>query len=83
MPQSTGQFAPNLWLKDEILKRVARITLAFNADVLGDVANVLRDDDRRGKYTVVTVTFVNGASQLAFIKGDRAVLLYPPVPKSR
>ena len=77
MPQSTGRFAPNLWLKDEIRKRVARITLTFNADVLGDVADILGDATRPGKYMVVTVTFVNGASQLAFIKGDRAVLLYP------
>jgi hypothetical protein len=79
MPQSTGRFAPNLWLKDEIRKRLARITLTFNADVLGDGGDVARP----GKYTVVTVTFVNGASQWAFIKGDRAVLFYPPVPKSR
>jgi hypothetical protein len=34
------------------------------------------DDAQPGKYTVVTVTFVNRASQWAFIKGDRAVLFY-------
>src|SRR5271166_491736 len=66
----------NLRLKDEIRKRVARIQLAFNAQVITapnpeKVANV-----RSGKGKIVAqITFTNGAVKWAFIDKDRAVLL--------
>ena len=66
----------NLRLKDEIRKRVARIQLAFNAQVITapnpeEVANV-----RPGKGKIVAqITFTNGAVKWAFIDKDRAVLL--------
>ena len=67
----------NLRLKDEIRKRVARIELAFNAQVITapnpeEVANV-----RSGKGKIVAqITFTNGAVKWAIIDKDRAVLLW-------
>ena len=67
----------NLCLKDEIRKRVARICLTFNAEMLSapdpnrTIANV-----RPGKGKIVAqITFMNGAVKWAIIEKDHAVLL--------
>ena len=67
----------NLRLKDEIQKRVARVQLTFDAQVITapnpkEVANV-----RSGKGNIVAqITFTNGAVKWAIIEKDRAVLLW-------
>ena len=64
-----------LRLRDEVRKRISRIDLTFNAEVLTStnetIANV-----KPGKGKIVAkVTFTNGAIKWAIIEGDRAVLL--------
>jgi len=67
----------NLCLKDEIRKRVARICLTLNAEMLSapdsnrTIVNV-----RPGKGKIVAqITFTNGAVKWAVIEKDHAVLL--------
>ena len=68
----------NLFLKDEIRKRVAQIVLTFNAHVLS-----APDPNRRiagiqpGKGKIVAkIFFTNGAVKLAIIDGLNAALLW-------
>jgi hypothetical protein len=64
-----------LRLRDEARKRISRIDLTFNAEVLtstnGTIANV---NPGKGKI-VAKVTFTNEAVKWAIIQGNRAVLL--------
>jgi hypothetical protein len=68
----------NLFLKDEIRKRVAQIVLTFKVELLSapdpdrSIAGV-----RPGKgHTVARITFTNGATKWAFIDGLKATLLW-------
>jgi Recombinase/Resolvase, N terminal domain len=71
----------NLRLKDEIRKRVARIQLAFNAEIILAKPKSLKQDFpaglRSGKGQIVgTITFTNGAVSWVVFDGNRATLLF-------
>ena len=61
-----------LRLRYEIRRRVERIEITFNAEVLGGEQVGITP----GKHTMVKVVFVNGAIKWAVIQGNRAVLLW-------
>jgi hypothetical protein len=68
----TSEQEYHLILRDEIRKRVERIELTFNAEVIG--GEQVGITPGAGKL-LVKVLFVNGAVKWAVIEGNRAVLL--------
>jgi len=64
-----------LRLRDEIRKRISRIDLTFNAEVLTSTNKTIANVRPGKRYLVAKVTFTNGATKWAIVEGDRAVLL--------
>jgi hypothetical protein len=64
-----------LRLRDEIRKRISRIDLTFNAEVLTSTNNTIANVRPEKGKLVAKVTFTNGATKWAIIEEDRAVLL--------
>jgi Recombinase/Resolvase, N terminal domain len=70
----------NLSLKDEIRKRIARIQLVFNANIILAPEHLPKSAFsglRSGKGQIVgTITFINGAVRFIVFDGNRAILLW-------
>lgn len=64
-----------LRLRDEVRKRISRIDLTFNAEVLTSTKETIANVKPGKGKILAKVTFTNGAIKWAIIEGGRAVLL--------